>query len=68
MVGVPTWVLVLVLVVVVVGLWSARDARTAKRIERLPAWLCWLLVLAALVGMWLLLNAQFGDKVIGVHL
>lgn len=68
MFGVPMWVPVLLLLAVGVGLWYARDAWVAKRIDQLPVWFCWLLVLAALVGMWLLLNAQFGNQVISVRL
>ena len=66
--GVPMWLLALVAALVMLGVWKTRDYRTVKRIDGLPVWFCALLVLAALVGMWLLLNAQFGGQVIGVHL
>lgn len=66
--SVPMWVLVLLLGVVIVGVWFARNARAVKRVDGLPVWFCSVLVLAALVGMWLLLNAQFGGMVIGVRL
>jgi hypothetical protein len=56
------------MVLVAFGLLLAGFLHTRARWGYPPAWFCGLLALAALVGMWFLLQAQFGDQVIQVHL
>ncbi|HEY3994247.1 MAG TPA: hypothetical protein VGM01_15365 [Ktedonobacteraceae bacterium] len=58
----PVWLWLVAFALVFVGL------RFSRSVERLPPWLCGLVVLAALIGMWYLLNGQFGNYGIQIHL